>query len=74
MLELLTRHPRSVGETYGEHLTAATSFGTALIAAGVGCFVHGLLPFLFERTGSQCVARLHEVMESRAAPPGQIRA
>ena len=55
-------HPASVGETYGEHLVTATGFGLSMIFGGLACLVHGLLPFLFVRTGSRTIARLHERM------------
>ena len=62
---LFTVHPRSVGETYGEHLRAAAGFGLALIGAGIACLLHGLLPFLFVRTGSDTVQRLHQRLARR---------
>jgi len=68
---LFTDHPASVGETYGEHLLQASSFGTRMILAGLACLVHGLLPFLFVRTGSTAIAALHTRMVAhrrRAAP------
>jgi hypothetical protein len=55
-------HPASVGETYGEHLVAASGFGLSMIVGGLACLVHGLLPFLFLKTGSSTIARLHERM------------
>ncbi|HEX4569282.1 MAG TPA: DUF6356 family protein [Dongiaceae bacterium] len=63
-------HPASVGETYGEHLVAASGFGLSMILGGLACLVHGLLPFLFLRTGSSTIARLHErmVVNRRRAP------
>jgi Family of unknown function (DUF6356) len=63
-------HPASVGETYGEHLAAASGFGFSMILGGLACLVHGLLPFLFLRTGSSTIARLHErmVVNRRRAP------
>lgn len=67
MLGLMTRHPRSVGENYGQHLRAAWSIGAPMLAAGFACLVHGLLPFLFERTGSSTVARLHGRIQRRFA-------
>jgi hypothetical protein len=57
--EMFTRHPASVGETYGEHMLVASSFGLKLLLAALACFVHALLPFLFERTGSTAVQFLH---------------
>jgi hypothetical protein len=60
-----TEHPASAGETYLTHLRTAAGFGCEMIAAGVACLVHGLLPFLFVRTGSDCICRLHERMIAR---------
>jgi hypothetical protein len=57
-----TQHPAAVGETYGEHLLTALSFGLVMMAGGAACLVHAVLPFLFSRTGSAVVRRLHERM------------
>ncbi len=59
---LFTDHPASVGETYGEHLAMATGFGLRMILGGFACLIHGLLPFLFVRTGSAQVSTLHDRM------------
>lgn len=65
--KLFTEHPASVGETYGEHLAMATGFGLRMVLGGLACMVHGLLPFLFVKTGSRQVSTLHSVMvESRS--------
>lgn len=61
-VEMFTAHPRSVGESYFAHLRAAMGFGFALLGAGFACLVHGLLPFLCTRTGSDAVARMHDRM------------
>jgi hypothetical protein len=60
--ELFTRHPASVGETYTEHMQVAAGFGLRLFLASLACFVHALLPFLFERTGSTAIQTLHGSM------------
>ena len=54
-----TDHPASVGETYGEHLAHATGFGLRMIGGGIACILHGLLPFLFVKTGSRQIVTLH---------------
>jgi hypothetical protein len=36
-----------------------------MVFAGRACLVHALLPFLFVRTGSDCICRLHERMVAR---------
>ncbi|HEY2068178.1 MAG TPA: DUF6356 family protein [Rhizomicrobium sp.] len=68
-----TAHPKSVGETYWQHFATAMSFGSRMVAAGLACCLHGLLPFLFVTTGSQTVRHLHDRMIThrsrvRAAP------
>ncbi len=68
MLELMTRHPNAVGETYREHLGAAWSIAATLMVAGLACLVHGLLPFAFETTASRSIRRLHNHISQRTAP------
>lgn len=55
-------HPRSVDESYGEHMRMASGFGMTLIAAGCACLVHAIFPVLFVKTGSKAVERLHHNM------------
>jgi len=62
-------HPRSVGETYLDHLHTAARFGGAMVAAGAACLVHAFVPALFERTGSRTVKRLYAAMAARQPSP-----
>ena len=62
MLRLFTDHPRSVNETYLEHMRFACTFGGRMVTGGLACFFHGFLPFLFTTTGSRTVLGLHEQM------------
>jgi hypothetical protein len=68
---LFTEHPATVGESYGEHLAHASRFGFRMILGGLACLVHGLLPFLFVRTGSATISALHTrmVTHRRQAAP-----
>lgn len=68
-LNAFTDHPASVNETYAEHLGSAWSFAFRMIVAGVACFLHGLLPFLFRTTGSSTIRQLHERMVTHRARP-----
>lgn len=69
---LFTSHPATVGESYGEHLAHASGFGVRMILGGLACLVHGLLPFLFVRTGSAAIAELHTRMVThRSRMPDQ---
>jgi len=64
-----TQHPASVGESYTEHLGRAACFGTRMIFAGIACLVHGMLPFLFVRTGSSAIAELNDRMIANRSVP-----
>jgi hypothetical protein len=62
LIRAFTEHPRSVGESYAEHLFRALYFGLRMMFAGLACVVHGVLPFLFVRTGSRAIAELNDRM------------
>ncbi len=55
-------HPEAVDESYLEHLRVASSFGLTMILAGSACLLHGVVPALFTRTGSNAIRQLHERM------------
>ena len=58
-------HPRSVGESYVEHAGVAFGFGVRMISGGFACLVHGFVPALFTRTGSNTVKALYGRMKAR---------
>jgi hypothetical protein len=62
MRRLFTEHPASVGETYLQHLCAASGFAFRMLIGAIACFLHALLPFAFQHTGSDCIESLHERM------------
>jgi hypothetical protein len=62
LIRAFAEHPRSVGESYTEHLFRALYFGLRMMFAGLACVVHGVLPFLFVRTGSRAIAELNDRM------------
>jgi hypothetical protein len=65
-MRAFTEHPRSVGESYWEHMGVALSFAGALALGALASLVHALFPFLCTRTGSDIVLRLHQrVMKRR---------
>ncbi len=78
---LFTDHPASVGETYTEHMAMAAGFSIRMLAAGLACMVHAVLPFLFVKTGSTTIAGLHDrmvvhrdrrVMRAPAEAPAEV--
>lgn len=74
LAKLFTEHPASVGETYREHLAMASGFGIRMILGGLACLIHGLLPFLFVRTGSSEIRTLHERMVTNRNHKAQMPA
>jgi Family of unknown function (DUF6356) len=62
LIRAFTEHPASVSESYGEHLGRAWYFGLRMVFAGIACLVHGVLPFLFVRTGSRAISELNDRM------------
>ncbi len=62
-----TAHPRDVGESYLEHAAFACRYGAKMTLGGVAALVHGLFPFLFQKTGSRITRELHAALEQSAA-------
>ncbi|MEM9705768.1 MAG: DUF6356 family protein [Pseudomonadota bacterium] len=60
MKRLFTEHPESVGESYLEHMHSAFSFSATMAGCAVVCFLHGLLPFLFEKSATKTISKLHD--------------
>lgn len=56
---LFSEHPKSVGESYFEHMGMAFSFSGRMLVAGLACFIHGVFPFLCVKTGSMAITELH---------------
>ncbi|WP_374405703.1 DUF6356 family protein [Pelagerythrobacter sp.] len=58
-------HPRLVGEGYLEHAGIAARFGGKMVAGGIKCLAHAVVPGMFERAASDCVRELHRELEQR---------
>ena len=57
-----TKHPNSVGENYIQHMLVSFSFSLLMIKGFFVCLIHALLPFCFEKTGSNIIKDMHERM------------
>ena len=70
LIRAFTQHPASVGETYWQHLRHAAAFGVRMMLGGAACVLHGVLPFLFVKTGSRQIETLHgKMVVSRSKLP-----
>jgi hypothetical protein len=58
-------HPRSVDESYFEHLLFASRFSAKLLTAAAAAMVHALVPCLFEKTASKIIADLYARTHNR---------
>ena len=58
-------HPRSVGESYFEHMGVALRIAFILLGASLAAVIHGLVPCLFKTTASQTIIRLYDRVSTR---------
>ena len=58
-------HPRSVDESYLQHMRFAAGMSARLIVAGLAAAVHALIPCVCERTASTMVRGLHRRIDNR---------
>lgn len=63
--KLFLNHPRSVDESYLEHMAFAGWFAAKLFAAAGAATVHALIPCCFEKTASGIIAELYERTHNR---------
>ena len=57
-----TKHPNSVGENYIQHMLVSFSFSLLMIKGFFIFLIHALLPFCFEKSGSNMIKDMHERM------------
>lgn len=69
--KLFLAHPEALDETYGQHMGHAMSYSGRLFKAAFCAFIHGIFPFLFEKTASNAIKAMHAEMMARGAmqPP-----
>ena len=56
---LFLAHPRSIGETYGQHQRQALSVSAALFVAAGAALLHAVVPAVCERTASRIIIQLN---------------
>ena len=60
-----TKHPKSVNETYFQHMKCAFTFFYTLLGLSLAALVHSVFPFLFQTTASRGVKKLNDCMKDR---------
>ena len=51
-----------VNETYHQNMGIAFKIGFTMLVTGVFCLIHGLIPGLFKKTGSNQIAKMYELV------------
>ena len=49
-------------ETYQQNMGIAFKIGFTMLVTGVFCLIHGLIPGLFKKTGSNQIAKMYELV------------
>ena len=60
-------HLVEAGENYFEHMRFAVGVGLMLVAAGLACIIHGLIPGFCTKTASRTVDELRRLFAERHA-------
>jgi len=55
-------HLNEVNETYLQHIRIAFKIGFTMLETGFCCLIHGLIPGLFKKTGSNQIAKMYEMV------------
>ena len=64
---LFFEHPRSLGMTWVGHGIGALDIGVRLLAAGLACLVHAVVPGLFTQTAGKTITGMYDHMMRRKA-------
>ena len=65
MKNIFTEHPKSVNETYLEHMCCAMKFHYTLLKLSFVALIHAIFPFWFETTASDGIKKLNDCMQNR---------
>jgi len=65
LTQIFVDHPKSVDETYFQHMVFAGWFASRLFLAAGAATVHAIIPCLFEKTASKLINQMHHRMHNR---------
>ena len=65
MINIFTKHPKEVGETYFEHMYNALRYSVTFLLLFFVALIHAILPFLFTRTASCVIQEMSRHIEKR---------
>jgi len=70
MKKLFNEHPEEVGMTYFQHFWFALNLARQTGKACFASLIHAFLPFLFTKTTSNTIFRLHDILKIRLPKEG----
>ena len=62
MIKDSQEHLNEVNETYRQRMRIAFKIGFTMLVTGVFCLIHGLIQGPFKKTGSNQIAKMHEMV------------
>jgi len=63
--DLFLKHPEAERTTYCHHITRAFWLSGQMACGSVCLLIHGLVPALFEKTGTRMIRSLYQQIEVR---------
>ena len=64
-MNIFTKHPKEVGETYLEHMYNALRYSLTFLFLCMVALIHSIFPFLFTKTASCVVQAMADHMKER---------
>ena len=64
-MNIFTKHPKEVGETYLEHMFNAFRYSLTFLFLSMVALIHSIFPFLFTNTASCVVQEMADHMKER---------
>ena len=65
MINIFTKHPEEVGETYFEHMYNALRYAVTFMLLFFVALIHSIFPFLFTKTAGCVVQVMAKHMKER---------
>jgi len=62
---IFIKHPKSVNETYLQHMRFAAGFAAQLLGAALAALVHAIIPCLFQKTASRMIQNMNAKITNR---------
>ena len=62
MIKDSQEHLNEDNEIHSQHMRIALKIGITMLVRGVFCLIHGLIPGLFKKTGSNQITKMYEIV------------